>query len=207
MTVRRAGWAVAALLAISVLAIVAGFADFVLASQRKAGPVPSADGIVALTGGADRVETALRLLAAGRAKRLLVSGVGQSAGLEDLARRVELDPVSLAPRVTLGRVATTTRGNAEEAADWARANRFHSLIIVTAGYHMARAMLEMRRSMPDATLYPLPVHPHGSLPTPGLRLLAGEYAKLIGAWVGLSQVMRSPVAWVRHDPVDNSVNG
>ncbi len=189
------------------MALGAGFAAFVAVSHRRAGPLPNADGIVALTGGADRVETALHLLDAGRAKWLLVSGVAPGAGLDDLARRAELDPVHLAPRVTLGRSAATTRGNAEEAGEWARRHKFHTLIIVTAGYHMPRAMLEMRRTMPDLVLYPLPVQPQAMLRTSKARLLLGEYVKLIAAWFGLSQVVRHPVAWVHHDPVDKSVNG
>ena len=34
-------------------------------------------------------------------------------------------------------------GNARETADWARAMRYNRLIIVTADYHMPRAMLEL----------------------------------------------------------------
>jgi hypothetical protein len=54
-----------------------GFAWFVVQASRPTPPPPHADGIVALTGGADRVETALRLLAAGDAGKLLVSGIGR----------------------------------------------------------------------------------------------------------------------------------
>ena len=207
MTTRRVTVALGLLAGAALMALGAGFAGFIAASQRQAGPLPMADGIVALTGGADRIETALRLLQAGRAKWLLVSGVAHGAGLEDLARRVELDPARLAPHVTLGRTATSTSGNADEAADWARMHNFHTLIIVTAGYHMPRAMLEMRRTMPEMTLYPLPVQPQAMLRTSEVRLLLGEYVKLIAAWCGLSHVMRHPVAWVRHYPGDNSVNG
>ena len=35
----------------------------------------------------------------------------------------------------------------------------HSLIVVTAGYHMPRALAELRRALPDVTLYPVPVQP------------------------------------------------
>ncbi len=203
---RRVAVWLARLVALSVLALGLGFAGFVAAVHRSAGPLPSADGIVALTGGAERVETALRLLDAGKAKMLLISGVAHGAGLTDLARRADLDPVALAARVTLGRAATTTLGNAEEAAEWARDHDFHSLIIVTAGYHMPRAMLEMRRAMPGVTLYPFAVQPQAMLRSSEARLMLGEYAKFLAAWLGLSHVMRHPVAWVRH-PVDNSVNG
>ncbi len=65
-----------------------------------------------------------------------------------------MDPVPLAAHVTLGRSATSTLGNAEETATWVRTHDIHSLIVVTADYHMPRALLEMEREMPGVTLYP-----------------------------------------------------
>ena len=196
LTVRRIGTVLGVLLAVLVLLVGAGFAAFVAVAHRDAGPVPQADGIVALTGGADRVETALRLLAAGKARMLLVSGVAHGAGLHELARRVDLDPVALAPRVTLGRAATTTLGNAEETAAWLHEHDLHSLIVVTAGYHMPRAMLEMRRTMPGVPLFPVPVQPAAMRRATLGRLLVGEYAKLIGAWFGVSHLMRHRLATI-----------
>ncbi len=207
MRMRRVATFFARLSAVLVLAFGVGFAAFVVVVHRMPAPVPPADGIVALTGGAERVETALRLLDDGKAKMLLVSGVAPGAGLHDLARRVGLDPADLAPRVTLGHSATTTLGNAQEAAEWVRDHDFHSLIVVTAAYHMPRAMLEMRRAMPDTVLYPLTVQPQSMLRSSEARLMTGEYVKLIGAWLGLSRVMRHPLAMVHQRPVDNSVNG
>jgi hypothetical protein len=59
-------------------ALAGGFAWFVASAGSVATPPPHADGIVVLTGGAERVETALRLLAEDQARLLLVSGVGGS---------------------------------------------------------------------------------------------------------------------------------
>jgi uncharacterized SAM-binding protein YcdF (DUF218 family) len=98
-----------------------------------------------------------------------------------------VDP-ALRSRVTLGRSATTTRGNAAETAEWAHANALASLIVVTAGYHMPRALAELSRAMPGLTLYPAPVLPP-AMRQPGLtelRLLAGEYSKWLAAEAGLS---------------------
>ncbi len=161
---RRAASLFGILLAAAVLALGIGFARFVAVVHRPCGPVPQADGIVALTGGAERIETALRLFAAGRARLLLVSGVAGGAGLPTLTRRADLDPAPLAAHVTLGRNATSTLGNAEETATWVRTHDIHSLIVVTAGYHMPRALLEMGREMPGVTLYPAPVQPPGIAP-------------------------------------------
>ncbi len=104
-------------------------------ADRPAAPAqvpPHVDGIVAFTGGAGRVETALRLLAEGRGDKLLLSGIGGGAELARTGRLAGVDPVPLAARVTMGRNATTTRGNASETAAWARANDIHSLLVVTA---------------------------------------------------------------------------
>ena len=48
----------------------------------------------------------------------------------------------------IGYAAQDTHGNAEEAAEWARANHFTSLVIVTARYHMPRAPQEFSNVMP-----------------------------------------------------------
>jgi uncharacterized SAM-binding protein YcdF (DUF218 family) len=172
----------------------AGFAWFVSAALTESAPPPAADGIVAFTGGAGRVETALRLLADGRARLLLVSGVGGAAEFTELARLAGVDP-QLGNRVTLGRVAASTRGNAAETAEWAHANRIRSLIVVTAGYHMPRALAELARALPDIALYPAPVLPpalRGGNAAAMVRLLAGEYTKWLAAEVGLTALGPSP---------------
>ncbi len=167
----------------------AGLAWFVHAAMQPGEAPPITDGIVALTGGAGRIEVALRLLAQDRARLLLISGVAPGAELPELARRARVDPDRLAPRVTLGRQARTTLGNATETAAWARANDVRSLIVVTAGYHMPRALAEIARVLPEATLYPVAVLPaalreHGAAT---LRLLASEYTKWLLVRSGLSR--------------------
>jgi uncharacterized SAM-binding protein YcdF (DUF218 family) len=172
----------------------AGFLWFAHAALRAGPAPPRADGIVALTGGADRIETALRLLLAGRARVLLISGVAPAADLADLVRRIHLDPARVAGRVTLGHRAASTVGNATETAAWVRTHAVRTLIVVTAGYHMPRALLEIGRAMPDIRLYPdavLPPPLRGRLDGAMLRLLAVEYAKYLGALVGLPRLPRA----------------
>jgi uncharacterized SAM-binding protein YcdF (DUF218 family) len=177
-----------------------GFAWFVHLTGQG-GQVPAhADGIVAFTGGADRVETALRLLAERRGDKLLLSGIGGGAELAELAPRAGVDPTLLAPRVTLGRSAMTTRGNAQETASWARANEIRSLMVVTAAYHMPRALAELSRALPEVTLHPLPVvfsqrSGHAAVP---LRLIAEEYVKYLATRVGLTAVIPSREAAPSH---------
>jgi len=166
-----------------------GFGWFLRSATAPAALPAHADAILALTGGAARVETALRLLADGRAGLLLVSGVGGSTEFAALARRAGVSG-SLRDRVTLGRAATSTRGNAQEAAAWAQLRDVRSMIVVTAFYHMPRALAELARTLPEVALYPAPVGAPaggGLLPNlASLRLLAGEYTKFLGCELGVS---------------------
>ncbi len=174
-----------------VAAWLGGFVWFADQAMQVPPPPPQADGIVALTGGADRIATAILLLRAGRARKLLISGVGPHANLPLLFHGTGIDPAALSDRVTLGRDATDTLGNAAETAAWVQQNGLHSLIVVTAGYHMKRALTELGRTLPEVALYPAPVVPlsmRGARGLLRLRLLAGEYTKWLAASVGLSHL-------------------
>jgi uncharacterized SAM-binding protein YcdF (DUF218 family) len=182
-----------ALMLVLPLGLVIGFGVFVHAALDLARPQPDeTDGIVVLTGGSERVATGFRLLAEGHARRLLISGAHPGANLPEIAAAAGIDPAPFAGRVAVGHAAASTRGNAAEAAAWARAEEMRSLRIVTAGYHMPRAMVELRRAMPALRLVEHPV-PSAALRAPGAlwrpqvwALLAGEYARYLGAWAGLS---------------------
>ncbi len=167
-----------------------GFAWFVHEARSPSAAPPHADGIVVLTGGADRVAAGLRLLESGVAERLLISGVGRAAEFPELAHRAGVDRM-LAPRVALGRMAGDTHGNASETSDWVAAHHIASLIVVTAGYHMPRALAELRQRLPGITLIPVRVQPPGmrdmTAPT-SWRLLAGEYTKFLAAELGLVEL-------------------
>ncbi len=187
---RRRWWRIGALVMIGLIAAWGGgFIWFIRVTDRPAALPPTADGIVALTGGAARVETALHLLAEGRSGRLLISGIGGGTDLAALAHRAGLDPAPYAARVTLGRTAASTRGNAAETRDWVQTHGIRSLIVVTAYYHMPRALVELRRTLPDVTLYPFPVlvSANAGRPAPvSLRTLAEEYVKYLAVATGLS---------------------
>jgi uncharacterized SAM-binding protein YcdF (DUF218 family) len=142
-----------------------------------------ADGIVVLTGGRDRIRSAIDLLRAGKGRRLLITGVHRNTRSEDLARIGEASEDLLACCIDLGFEAETTIGNALEAADWAHRNSFKSLIIVTSAYHLPRSLTEFNAALPDIALLPFPVH-HADLALArwysnpdAAKLLFGEYLK------------------------------
>ena len=187
---RRAVLGVLALfLSTLALAWCVGLAWFAYGAMRPATAVPQSDGIVVLTGGAGRIEAALDLLAQGRARLMLISGVSEHLELEQVVHAAgRTVPPALADRVSLGHSATSTVGNAMETASWARANGLRSLIVVTAGYHMRRAIAEIGTALPEASLHPDPVQPP-ALSRPGLRtlrLLASEYVKWLAVELGLT---------------------
>ena len=117
----------------------------------------NADGIVVLTGGTSRVADALELLAAGRGKRLLISGVNPGTTTADTAHQAAGYDKLLKCCVDLDYSAINTLGNAVETRRWAIDRGFHSLVIVTSSYHMPRALAEISHQLPDVTLIPFPV--------------------------------------------------
>jgi len=169
---------------------VAGFLAFLrMVPQGEQAPPQQADGIVALTGGAERLSDALRLLASGRGKRLLISGVHPETTERELSR-AQPDYAAFARCcVDLGRRALNTAGNAVEARRWAEGHGFHSLIVVTSGYHMPRTLMELSREMPNVELVPYAVVTDRLRDEPWwrdwptARLLAGEYVKYVAALV------------------------
>jgi uncharacterized SAM-binding protein YcdF (DUF218 family) len=183
--------AMMALATISAACWIAGFIWFIQSTRDSPAPPPHTDGIVALTGGAGRVEFALHLLASGRADKLLVSGIGARTDLATLGRLAGIDTAPLAERITLGRYAASTRGNGVETAVWAEQNAIASLVVVTAAYHMPRALTELRQALPQVQIFPLPVQPSAGTVErgPGWRLEAEEYTKYLLAVSGLSGLL------------------
>lgn len=141
--------------------VAAGFLVFAYSvSVIPSGNAELADGIVVLTGDEDRISEAVRLLAEGKAKRLLISGVNKSTRAPEI---ITLNAASWKEArlfrccVDLDREALNTEANALQTTTWARQNGFRSLIVVTSTYHMPRSLIELRQSMPDVSLLPFPV--------------------------------------------------
>ena len=119
---------------------------------------PSSDGIVALTGASSlRIEAAVELLEQGLAQRLLISGVNPDATRAQVRQATSTAGRAFDCCVDLGFQAENTLGNAHETAAWARYHHYRTLIVVTADYHMPRALLELRAALPGLRLRPYPV--------------------------------------------------
>ncbi|MFO1102373.1 MAG: YdcF family protein [Methylocystis sp.] len=136
-----------------------GFAGFALSLPREEFAVPApAEGIVALTGGSDRVLDAATLLASGQARRMLITGVNRATRSAVIAKILPVSRQLFDCCVDLGYQALDTAGNAKETRDWARQHNItRTLIVVTSNYHMPRALVEISAALPDVELYPFPV--------------------------------------------------
>jgi uncharacterized SAM-binding protein YcdF (DUF218 family) len=165
-----------------------GFLWFALqVASQETGLDRAADGIVALTGGASRINDAVELLASGRGQRLLITGVAPTVSTTELARIVPERQHWFGCCVDLGYSALNTIGNAVETRQWALDRGFHSLLVVTSSYHMPRAMLEISHRLPGVALIPFPVVPEQRRAAPwwshagSAKLLVSEYLKYIVA--------------------------
>lgn len=176
------------LLTSAVVVFIGGFLLFATGIPRTETPPPhSADGIVALTGGASRITDAMELLAGNQGKRLLISGVNPATKPGELIRLTPEYEKLFACCIDLGHQALNTSGNALEIAQWSRALGFRSLIVVTSGWHMPRALVELRREMPGTDLIPYAVvtgrmrEEPWWMNTQTARLLMLEYLKYLAA--------------------------
>lgn len=186
--------------AFALSALLAGFFAFALSLQREEARIEAeAEGVVALTGGSDRVLEAAELLARGQARRLLITGVNPATRDADLARILPMSKELFACCVDLGYRAHDTAGNALETRDWVKAHAIKGpLIVVTSNYHMPRALAELSVVLPGMTLYPYSVvSEHVNVADLAdrrvLTLLGREYLKYLRAIVR-TRINKSDVA-------------
>lgn len=148
------------------------------------------EAIVILTGGSERLSSAIELLNQGKAEKLFISGVGKGASLETmliLSGPLPDNIAQLVDNIHLGYEAENTRGNAEETAKWMKENHYDSLRLVTANYHTPRSVLEFRKYMPDVKLVVHPVFPEHVIldkwwqSDGSKKLLISEYNKYLAS--------------------------
>lgn len=149
-----------------------------------------ADAIIALTGGSNRVEKAFDLLEQDRGKKVFISGVYHGVEVKELLNlwrtesHKELDCC-----VVLGFEADNTIGNAQESVTWMEKEGYKTAYLVTANYHMKRALLAFQRLGPDIKIIPYPVAPEGLdmknwwRDTKFRNLVIREYSKYLASFV------------------------
>jgi uncharacterized SAM-binding protein YcdF (DUF218 family) len=180
---RRLGWfaAVTGIAAVALFGL--GFVWFLWSvPDDDAALTHNADGIVVLTGGASRVADAIGLMAAGRGRRLLISGLHPTTTVGEIER---LNPdFSRVIRCCVDfDHSRNTLGNAVETKRWAEDRGFRSVIVVTSNYHMPRALAEIAHQLPGVELVPYPVITDKQRAEPwwrtvaAARLMVSEYAK------------------------------
>src|SRR6516225_10442170 len=186
---RRIGRSSLLVCAAAGLALAGGFAWFVgRVPAHEAKLSRDADGIVALAGGASRISDAIELLASGRGRRLLISGVNRTTSTNAISRLNPEFEKWVRCCVDFD-WSVNTLGNAIEIRRWAEHRGFRSLIVVTSNYHMPRALAEIAYQLPDVALLPFPVITERLRAEPWwsssatARLMFTEYVKLIFARV------------------------
>jgi uncharacterized SAM-binding protein YcdF (DUF218 family) len=166
-----------------------GFLLFVhqVASMKTPPEVDKHDAILVLTGGQNRLEKGLNLLARQKGLKLLVSGVHISASKMKLLNNFKAVTPVLNCCVDIGYLAKNTVGNAVETSIWMDQNGFKSALLVTNNYHMMRAILEINRVNSKLKITPYPVvnsdltQGKWMLRFETSRVLFIEYVKFLGA--------------------------
>lgn len=141
----------------------AGLFSFVrtTADMRPPEEIAGADAIVVLTGGSNRIEEGFELLKKGAAAKLFISGVQRGVEVKQLmalTRQESEDKIECC--IDIGSAENTIE-NAVETAEWLEHQKFTSFYLVTANYHMQRALLEFENVAPDVKIIPWPVTPAG----------------------------------------------
>jgi uncharacterized SAM-binding protein YcdF (DUF218 family) len=183
--VRMAIRIVIVLVVVGVAAAGCDFVNFVGRADKAVTPSQPdhAEGVTALTGASNaRIVVGVQL-ATSLQLPLLISGVHVDTSTADIAKIANVPETEIQCCVTLGRAAATTEGNGAEVAEWARRHRLKRIVVVTSEYHMDRALLELRRAMPEGEFIPYAVASSTARPRdwyhdlPTARRLFEEWAK------------------------------
>ena len=151
------------ILSLAAVAWALGFAAFVVLLPLPAG-MNRTDGIVVPTGAKGRIARGSDLIAKGRARRMLITGVERRVTPGAIADAQQVPLSIMTCCVDLGHEASDTRSNGEETADWVRKHRYRSIRLVTSDWHMPRARFELERALGnDVSVLPDAVRGDASL--------------------------------------------
>lgn len=188
------------------------FADIV--TSLAAPPDIKADAIVVLTGGSQRLNQAIDLLAQGAGQRLLISGVHPTTTRDQIRKLTEGPDDLFRCCVDIGREALDTVGNAAETVDWIRQHAYRRVLVVTNNYHMPRSLLELRRAdqVTEFVAYPVvnsDLKSRNWFADPQtLRVMLSEYLKILAAGMrGIGGFERWPGETLHRVPETSSMHG
>ena len=138
------------------------YKDTIRQEQIESGALPQADVVVVLSGGRGRIrvgsELWFRYWLNTREKKhtptLFISGMGEGADWSTFAQQVREEIIDVIPpeKVILEKKSTDTHGNAEEFVQFMKIHSqqlpvWKSVVIVTATYHMKRAVHLFRKEL------------------------------------------------------------
>ncbi len=163
---------------------VVGLTVFTLnALKTHSFPTQSADAVIILTGGENRISEGIKIWEEGLASKVLITGVGKDITLQNIFPN---NHTAKECCVSLGYSALDTVGNAQEAYKWLAGNDVRSFYIVTSTYHMPRAKQIFKDYLPDHS-YKIYTHSvEMDRLSPEMKnfwkLMIEEYNKIIYIW-------------------------
>jgi uncharacterized SAM-binding protein YcdF (DUF218 family) len=116
-----------------------------------------------LTGGPGRVRDGFDLLAQGRVKKLIISGVFPQAELRDIFPQRPFYGAIAEEDIVLEKRSSTTYGNAQQSLPLVQALQCKEVLLVTSNLHMYRSFKIFKAVFPDE----IQVHPRA--------VVAGRY--------------------------------
>lgn len=164
-------------------------------------PHKTSDAIVVLTGGFERIETGLELFAAGKAMHLFITGVHPRVKMDKIINKWKGETALPPCCITLGYAARTTVQNGAETRAWLEAEHYSSIRLVTADFHMNRALIELRHALPGIEIIPHPVSQPDATPEKLWFWLVSaiEYHKTLVRWPVLMFSPRPVLHTHEHD--------
>jgi len=145
------------LLLILLVALAVLFIDFTYKTFSVGQRQVKTDAIVVLTGGRGRVEEGIKLYREHQARSLFLIGVGPTVRKSDLFKGKDASDAD--DGVILENNSRNTLENALYARDLIlKKGDISSIMLITSRYHLKRATLIFRNTMPkDIAIYPYPV--------------------------------------------------
>lgn len=158
-------------------AIFAGGIVFRIATPNDCARISKDDGIFVLTGDVRRIPFAVKLLDGFPNRRLYIIGAGAPA-LGDMV------PESLIPQIELESESKNTYQNALALKRIAALKNFRHIAIITTEDHMNRAMLLIRKELPDVDIVACPVALRKMSAADRAARWTFEYFKYVGTLIG-----------------------